>query len=57
MQFTQREIDQWREYEAVRESGEYNMFDPAARDETSLSRAEWLFCITHYDALKTVAES
>lgn len=56
MTFTEKEISNWREYESVRKTGKYNMFSPRAMKETSLSRGDWLFCITHYALLKQQAE-
>ena len=33
--------DKFDEYEAVRQSGLYNMFDPRAREMTNLTKEEW----------------
>jgi hypothetical protein len=35
--FTDREIEAFRKYERVRQSGAYNMFDPRARAMAGLS--------------------
>lgn len=37
------------EFEEVRESGAYNMFDPRAREMTDLSRAQWVTIMRDYD--------
>ena len=39
---------QFKEYLDVQESGLYNMFDPRARELTSLSKAQWINIITNY---------
>ena len=43
---------QFKEYEAVRQSGSYNMWDWRARYQTSLTRKEWLTIIKHYNKIK-----
>ena len=52
MKFTDKQLDNWRIYEGIRESGLFNMFDPRAKALTDMDRDEWLFCIEHYNALK-----
>ena len=39
------------EYKEVQESGEFNMFDPKAREMTSLSKDQWLRIIKEYNKL------
>ena len=39
------------EYKEVQESGEFNMFDPKAREMTSLSRDQWVRIIKEYKKL------
>ena len=39
------------EYKEVQESGEFNMFDPRAREMTSLSKDQWLRIIKEYNKL------
>jgi len=39
------------EYKEVQESGEFNMFDPRARQMTSLSRDQWVRIIKEYKKL------
>lgn len=38
-------------YVEVQESGEFNMFDPRAREMTDLSKEIWIAIISNYDAL------
>ena len=38
-------------YEAVRSSGNWNMFEPNARKATGLSREAFLNVLTNYEAL------
>ena len=40
---------QWQEYRAVQDGGYYNMFDPRAREMTSMSREEYVDIIKNYD--------
>tara|TARA_R100000808_G_C2143901_1_gene151688 strand:+ start:2292 stop:2474 length:183 start_codon:yes stop_codon:yes gene_type:complete len=42
----------FNQFVEVRDSGEYNMFDPAARAETSLSKEEWVCIIKHFETLE-----
>ena len=39
------------EYKKVQESGMFNMFDPRAREMTSLSKDQWLRIIKEYEKL------
>ena len=39
---------EFKEYLRVQKVGIYNMFDPKARDLTSLSKAQWTNIITNY---------
>ena len=41
--------EQFKEYLDVQEDGLYNMFDPKARDLTSLSKAQRVNIITNYN--------
>lgn len=36
------------QYKEVQESGMYNMFDPRAREMTTLSREQWVKIIENY---------
>lgn len=42
----------FNEFVEVRDSGEYNMFDPAARDETSLNKNEWIYIMRNFKTLE-----
>ena len=53
--FTKRQVADWRAYEKVRASGKWNMWDVAAQKASGLRRADYLFCIQHYTALKEAA--
>jgi len=39
------------EYETVKSSGKFNMFSPAAREQTSLTRQEWVYIMVNYHNL------
>ena len=41
----------WNEYVAVQRSGAFNMFDPRAREMTSLTKDEWIYIISNYGDL------
>ena len=43
--------DKFLEYEEVRQSGVFNMFDPNARKMTNLSKVEWSVIMTDYGKL------
>jgi hypothetical protein len=53
--FTKRQIANWKEYEAVRAEGLYNMFDPNAQLATGLDRDDYMFSLKNYSALKEAA--
>ena len=40
---------EFEEYEAIRRSGSFNMFDRRAREATSLNRNQWMDIITNYE--------
>ena len=40
---------QWKEYRAVQDGGYYNMFDPRAREMTSMSKEEYMDIIKNYE--------
>ena len=44
--------EQFKEYRDVQDSGMFNMFDPNARANTSLSRDDWITIISNYTSLK-----
>ena len=43
--------EEWDEYRDVQDSGMFNMFEPRAREMTSLSKQKWLHIISNYDEL------
>ena len=55
MSHTAAQIENWKEYEAVRVEGRFNMLDPNARALTGLTRDEYRYCLTHYTTLKAQA--
>ena len=44
--------DEFLDYETVRRSGFYNMFDSQAREMTDLSKDQWITIIKNYSELK-----
>ena len=44
--------DEFLDYETVRRSGFYNMFDSQAREMTDLSKDKWIAIIKNYSELK-----
>ena len=52
MKYTDQQLQNWRIYEGIRESGMFNMFDSRARQMTNMSKSEWVFCMEHYNDLK-----
>tara|TARA_R110000787_G_scaffold6835_4_gene23649 strand:- start:1223 stop:1429 length:207 start_codon:yes stop_codon:yes gene_type:complete len=40
--------EDFKEYVKVQKSGEYNMFDPRARELTDLSKEQWTKIMKHY---------
>lgn len=53
--FTQPQIATWVAYEAVRASGEFNMWDQRARLATGLTHDEYNFVRENFNALKEAA--
>ena len=49
--------EQFQEYRDVQDSGMFNMFDPQAREMTSLDRDEWIYIISNYAELKAKYEN
>lgn len=43
--------EQFMEYEGIRQGGLYNMFDPRAREHTTLTKEQWLGIIKQYSDL------
>ena len=44
--------EQWEEYRDIQMSGLYNMFDPNAREATSLSKSQWIYIMGNYEKLE-----
>ena len=41
----------FKAYKDVQKSGEFNMLDPRAREDTSLDRRQWYAIISNYNEL------
>jgi hypothetical protein len=54
--FSKSQIKNWQVYERIRQGGMFNMFDPRARAMTTMSVAEWVYCMEHYDAIKKACD-
>lgn len=54
--FTTEDLIDFKDYEEVRLSGRYNMFDPRARRATGLSSERYCFVMKNYSELKEAAE-
>ena len=52
MDYTEIQLRNWANYEAVRASGFYNMFSFHAQEATGLTREEYAFCMEHFEALE-----
>lgn len=57
MKFTPQQIMNWRAYELVRRGGRFNMFDPNARVVSGLSKEDYGFVMSNYEALADVAQA
>ena len=44
--------DKFSEYRDIQDSGMFNMFDPRAREMTSLTKNEWIYVLRNYSELK-----
>ena len=44
--------DEFRKFIEVRDSGEFNMFSPEARQQTSISKEKWVDMLKNYDTYK-----
>ena len=54
--FTPQQLENWRAYESVRDEGNWNMWAPQAIEATGLNKADYLFVMKNFDALKQAAE-
>lgn len=57
MDFTYKQLNDWRTFEDIRLTGAYNMVSPRVAEELGLSRDEHLFVIKNYAALKATYEA
>ena len=48
--------EEFNEYLAVQDSGMFNMFDPRAREMSSLDKRQWLYALENYDELSLIYE-
>jgi hypothetical protein len=56
-EFTASQMRHWKDYEKVRASGRFNMFDPRARLECFLTEQQYDFVMDNYTALKQCVQS
>jgi len=52
MKHTQQQINNWKDYEEVRQSGGHNMFSPNAQLLTGLTKKDYIYCMQNYSSLK-----
>ncbi|NDD52427.1 hypothetical protein EBZ39_00865 [bacterium] len=57
MDYTKKQINQFKSYEIIRTSGVYNMFSPQARLASGLTKEEYLFVMKNYSELKEASEA
>ena len=48
--------EEWDEYVDIQESGMFNMFDPRAREMSTLTKSQWVYIISNYDELSLIYE-
>lgn len=56
MNYTKRQIADWRAFEKVRRSGKFNMFHKHAHDAAGLRLDEVLFTMQHFAGLRDAAK-
>ena len=44
--------EQYKEYRDIQDSGMFNMYDPQAREMTTLTKTQWVHIISNYSELK-----
>jgi len=49
--FTPKQLDDYAEYELVRQMGLWNMFSPQARNAAGLTKEEYMFVLKNYAEL------
>lgn len=52
VKFTKQQLADWRKYEAVRQSGKWNMWFPQGRQATKLPDERYIFVLKNYQALR-----
>ena len=57
MKFTDKQLADFRAFYRVKQTGIYNMLHPSARAEAGLERAEYMFVIKNYEALRHATET
>lgn len=57
MNFTKKQINQFKSYEIIRTSGVYNMFSAQARLASGLTKEEYIFIMENYSELKDASEA
>ena len=55
--FTDKQLADWRAYEGIRLSGQFNMFDRLAGEASRLEKHRYSFVMENYDALKLAANN
>ena len=48
--------EKFDEYVTVQRSGMFNMFDPRAREMSTLTKGQWVYIISNYDELSLIYE-
>ena len=55
--FTEKQLENWRAYEAVRSEGDWNMWAPQAIEASGLNKADYLYVMKNFSALKEAVEA
>lgn len=55
--FTPQQLEDWHAYERVRTLGLFNMFSSEARTCSCLSKADYIFVLKNYSALREAANA
>lgn len=56
MTFTPKQLEHFRKYEEVRQTGKHSMFSPQAMQLVGVSRVEYTWILQNYAALKQATE-
>lgn len=55
--FTDKQIENFKDFEGIRVSGVINMYDARSGCEmTGMTKDEWIFCMNNYDELKALSD-